>query len=125
MELDHLPAISYRTVPYQVLTPQVVTVGLTPETGAAAKIVELSNILLTLIPGGLSVLATPISSTYGRLKIQGKYTTDDFLLITNTSTNNIIYNFSNIDTGGTIEQEVLEDDDFVKLFTNNRWSHID
>jgi hypothetical protein len=110
-----LPAISYRTVPYQTLTPQVVTSGLTPETGAAAKIVELSNILLTLIPGGLSVLAAPISSTYGRLKIQGKYTTDDFLLITNTSTNTIIYNFSNNETGGTIEQEVLEDEDFVKF----------
>jgi hypothetical protein len=110
-----LPAISYRTVPYQILTPQVVTSGLTPETGAAAKITELSNILLTLIPGGLSVLAAPISNTYGRLKIQGKYSSDDFLLITNTTTNNIIYNFSNNETGGTVSVEDFEDEDFVKF----------
>lgn len=108
-----LPAISYRTVPYQILTPQVVTAGSTPETGATEKITELSNILLTLIPGGLSVLAAPIASTYGQIKIQGKYSTDDFLLITNTTTNNIIYNFSNNETGGTISIEDFEDDDFV------------
>lgn len=110
-----LPAYpSYRTVPYQTSTPQVVLTG-TPETGAAARIVEISNIVLTVIPGGLGLLAAAIPNTYGRIKFQGKASTDDLLLITNTTANIIIYNFSNPALGGEISVETNEDEDFVKF----------
>jgi len=105
---------SYRTVPYQTSTPQVVLTG-SPEAGAAARIVELSNIVLTVIPGGLSLLAAAIPNTYGRIKFQGKAGSDDLLLITNTTANVIIYNFSNPAIGGTVTQETVEDEDFVKF----------
>ena len=73
--------------------PRQLVGGVVGETGSTARITTLAGIVTTVIQSGLS--AVP-ALAYGvtTLKIQGKYALDKILLITNTTSNQIIYNFS-------------------------------
>ena len=75
------------------------------KTAESAAITELDTLLdntVSVITSGLSSLPTLVESGVGRLKVQGRYDTDELLLITNTTKNEIIYNFSNPTTGGFV-----------------------
>jgi len=88
----------------------------TAETAAISEIDTLLDNTIAVITNGLSSLPTLIESGVGRLKVQGRYDTDELLLITNTTKNEIIYNFSNPTTGGFVTlktDNVTTDTDFA------------
>ena len=77
--------------------------GIVAESNASTKISTLVGITVAVITNGLSSLPTLETTGVGRLKFQGKHNLDELLLITNTTNNEIIYNFSNIITGASVE----------------------
>lgn len=70
--------------------------------GAFAKIDTLVFNTVDVITNGLSAQPTLVRSGVGTIKVQGRYNLSEFLLITNATKNEIIYNFSNPGTGGSI-----------------------
>ena len=83
--------------------------------GPGAKIKTLVYNTVDVISNGLTAMPTLVPSGLGSIKLQGNYGLEDFLLITNASKNEIIYNFSGTATGGYITQEKISDSDFVKF----------
>jgi len=89
----------------------------TAETDAIDEIDALLDNTIQVVTSGLSSLPTLVDNGVGRIKVQGRYDTDELLLITNTTKNEIIYNFSNPTTGGFVTlktDSVNEDKDFLK-----------
>ena len=85
------------------------------EEDATTKISTLVDTTVAVITNGLSSLPTLEPTGVSRLKFQGKHNLEELLLITNTTNNEIIYNFSNVITGGTVEFITKGDDsDFPK-----------
>ena len=80
---------------------------------ATVRIDELAGYTISVITTGLSEL--PEKSTgLGHIKIQGRYSLEDILLITNTTDNTIIYNFGDNQLGGNVVQNTNGgDSDFV------------
>jgi hypothetical protein len=70
--------------------------------GPAAKINTLVFNTVDVITNGLTAQPKAIPTGVGTVKIQGKFDTNELLLITNTSKSEIIYSFSNPATGGTV-----------------------
>ena len=82
--------------------------------GAEAKIKTLAQNTVNVITGGLSNLPELEPTGVGTVKVQGNYGTEDILLITNTTKNEIIYNFSNNLTGGSVKVKTTgSETDFV------------
>ena len=82
-----------------------------PETGYAAKITELITLLNDVILNGLFALPDPVNGV-GRIKVQSKVFLSDLLLITNTTTNEVIYTFNDPEKGATFTFETEQDEDF-------------
>ena len=75
-------------------TESIITIsGVLGETAATARITTLAGIITSVITSGLSALPA-IADGVTSIKIQGYYPLDKILLITNTTNNQIIYNFS-------------------------------
>ena len=72
---------------------QVIDSSKTTESGVTARVTELSNIVINVITTGLTALPTLVDAGVTTIKLQGRYETEDLLLITNTTKNEIIYNF--------------------------------
>ncbi len=98
------------STPYQTAIPQV-TKTLTAEPGSTARIIELSTIIKDVIINGVSALPTLVSSQ-ATIRIPGQYKTSDFLLITNTTRNEILYNFSDPDYAASIHYDEYADPSF-------------
>jgi hypothetical protein len=82
---------------------------------AAAAIDALVSNVVDVITGGLTAMPASVTEGVGSVKFQGNYSSNELLLITNTTRNEIIYNFSTAVTGGYVEiQTYGVDDDFVK-----------
>ncbi len=82
---------------------------------AIDKINTLVGYTTSVITNGLSSMPTLVKSGVGTIKIQGKYTTSDLLLITNTTNNEIIYNFGSPTAGGSVLiKDHGDDEDFAK-----------
>ena len=77
------------------------TSGDNAESGAINKINELSAIVINVITLGLDQLPALVENGVGNIKVQGRWGLDELLLITNTTNNEIIYNFSQSTNGGT------------------------
>ena len=85
--------------------------------GPSAKINTLVFNTVDVISNGLNALPKFIHTGVGTIKIQGRYDLDQLILITNVTSNDIIYNFSAPATGGLVSlktDKVSEDADFVK-----------
>ena len=85
--------------------------------GPSAKINTLVFNTVDVISNGLNALPKFIHTGVGTIKIQGRYDLDQLILITNVTSNDIIYNFSAPATGGLVSlktDKVSEDTDFVK-----------
>jgi len=87
---------------------------------ASADIIIDSFVFATVdvITNGLDNLPTVVPTGVGTIKVQGRYDLDEFLLITNVTKNEIIYNFSNPSTGGFVSLKtdtILTDSDFPKF----------
>jgi hypothetical protein len=77
------------------------TSGDNAEANAISRINELSAIIINVITLGLTQLPVKVESAVGNIKVQGRQGLEALLLITNTTRNEIIYNFANVETGGT------------------------
>jgi hypothetical protein len=95
--IKNLAATSYQSSIRQVINP-----ALTYETAAGAAINSLGAGLVAVLTNGLGSLPPTVAATNGQLKIQGNYTLNDILLITNTSKGELIYNFANSSQGGVL-----------------------
>ena len=86
-------------------------------TGPSAKINTLAFNTVDTITNGLNGLPTLVPTGVGTIKVQGRWDLDQFLLVTNTTSNEIIYNFSSIETGGSVSlktDNIALDPDFSK-----------
>ena len=86
--------------------------------GPFAKIDTLVFNTVDVIANGLTALPNKIRTGIGTVKVQGRFDLEDFLLITNTTSNEIIYNFAISGSGGHIEfktDKVTEDEDYPKF----------
>ena len=120
-----LPAISVRTVPYQTVEEQFVDSSKSYDPDAGLIITTLSNNLFDIIEQGLGSLPIKESAGYGLVKFQGAIKLEDILLITNTTKNVVIYNFSTNTSGGQLIAEFEGDDEFVAFKqTTDRVIHL-
>ena len=71
--------------------------------GPSAKIKTLAFNTVDVITNGLIAMPTLIEIGVGTVKIQGSYELKELLLITNVTANEIIYNFSQSETGGSVK----------------------
>ena len=90
---------------------QVIEQAYTPEIGSSPQFVALTNIVINVITNGLVSLPTKITNR-GYVKFPGFYKLKDFLLITNTSRNSILYNFSDSDSAAEVTYSSAYDSDF-------------
>lgn len=98
----------------QGLTAQVIDTK--PGEGPALLVIDtLVSNTVAVIANGLGSMPTLIPQGVGSIKFQGNYSSNELLLITNTTRNEIIYNFSTNSTGGQVEIQTRGDDeDFAK-----------
>jgi len=102
----------------QIVESQVIDNGIIPETFSDTKLKELSTTIIEVISGGTDYLPTQVSQR-GYIKVPGFYKLKDFLLVTNTSRNTILYNFADSNTGGDVTYSEDYDDDFAGLLYGN------
>ena len=107
-----LPALSVRTVPYQEIEVQEVDTTKIYNAEAGDKITQLSDILINAVLNGEDTIPSPEQAGYGQIKFTGAIKLEDLLLITNTTRNEVIYNFSNSSTGGVLVLEFEEETDY-------------
>jgi len=77
----------------QLSVPQVKITGQNAEAGAASRNTALWNVFSTVIQDGISAMPTKITGV-SSIKLLGKYDPTEILLITNTDTGDILYNFA-------------------------------
>ena len=85
--------------------------------GPSAKINTLAFNTVDTITNGLNGLPTLVPTGVGTVKVQGRWDLEQILLVTNTTSNEIIYNFSSPTAGGSVTQKtdgVNKDPDFLK-----------
>ena len=100
-----------------VLVTQTINTDLTTESGASDIIGGLVQATADVIENGLSAFPTFVETGVGHVKIQGRYSLTQILLITNVSNNETIYSFNNPAAGGSITlktDKVITDTDFPK-----------
>ena len=89
----------------------------TAEATAITNINTLVDSTVAVITNGLASMPTLVDTGVGKIKIQGRYDLDQLLLITNVTSNEIIYNFSQPTAGGLVSlktDKVSLDPDFPK-----------
>ena len=94
---------------------QIIDESKTSEAESFAIVTALVESTRDVISTGISSFPTFVKTGVGHIKLQGNYDLADILLITNSSKSEIIYNFSNVLTGGYTTQEKLHDADFEKF----------
>jgi hypothetical protein len=102
--LTNIAAPSYQAVVSQAIIPGKIT-----ENGTTTRVTELVGILTNVIENGLGVLPTEVTGV-GRLKFPKKYEQNQILLITNTTKNEIIYDFSD-PTAGAVREFIRDETD--------------
>lgn len=102
--ITNVAAPSYQAVVSQSIIPAKVS-----EAGTAARVTELAGILTNVIENGLSVLPAEVTGV-GRIKFPKKYEQNQILLITNTTKNEIIYDFSD-PTAGAVREFIRDETD--------------
>jgi len=85
----------------QTEEPQVIDGSLNGEAGAKTRVTDLLDIVVDVITTGLSVLPTE-NVQLARIAILGKIELEDLLLISNVTTNTVMYNFADPEKGGTV-----------------------
>lgn len=87
--------------PYQTATPRVTNNAISAEAGSASRITTISNIFLDVLANGLTSMPVLVNGVT-TIRLQGKYKLETLLLITNTTNNQILYNFSDPLIGGSV-----------------------
>ena len=96
----------------QILASQVFDNANPVETFANTRIKELSNTILEVIEFGVEYIPVEISNR-GYIKVPGYYKLKDFLLITNNSRNQIMFNFADETSGAQVTYSEDFDPDFA------------
>jgi hypothetical protein len=91
---------------------QVIEQAFDLELGGTSHFVSLTNIIVNVVANGLSSLPTLISNR-GYVKFSGFYKLKDFLLITNTTRNTILYSFNDPDVAAQVTYSSQTDSDFA------------
>lgn len=102
---DNKVAIIAEVAVYNTLQqsyPRQLLNGLAAETVAESRITSLVNTVTTIIANGLQSVPALVNGVT-TIKLQGQYTLDKLLLITNATTNQILYNFSDATTQATVD----------------------
>jgi len=82
--------------------PQIKIIGAPAELDAAERASELWQIFIDVISTGTPAIPAKVNGV-SSIRMIGNYQQSDFLLITDTSAGNILYNFSDPATSATIE----------------------
>jgi len=90
--------------PLQVNQPRIILSGVTYEPASTARITSLSTSFISVLTNGLTSLPTLVNGPT-TIKLQGKYTLNQLLLITNSTSNTILYNFADSSAGATISYD--------------------
>ena len=88
--------------PYQSEVAQVIDSSLTAEGQGPTRISTLSGIVIDVITTGTSALPALENKGLGHIRFIGNYDLSDILLITNSSRNEILFNFSDPSRGATL-----------------------
>ena len=78
---------------YQAVEDQVIITGPGSETGSAARVSSLIDIITGVISNGTPAIPAAVPGV-GQIRLQGKYSAAELLLVTNSTKNEIIYNFT-------------------------------
>ena len=81
------------TTLYQTDVEQVIITTSTGELGAAARISSLIDLITGVISNGTPAIPAAVPGV-GQIRLQGKYSAAELLLVTNATKNEIIYNFT-------------------------------
>ena len=95
----------------QTTVAQVIDNTIVAETAGKNAITTLANIVIDVITNGVSSLPA-VSNARGYIKFPGYYKLKDILLVTNTSRNEIIYNFADPTAKAEITYSESYDSDF-------------
>lgn len=106
--------------PLQVGEPRITLPLVIAESGTTARVTSLSTALINVLTNGLTSLPTLVNGAT-TIKLQGKFKLSQLLLITNATSNTILYNFADSTAGATISYDSTGntglgepyDDDFV------------
>jgi len=109
IENNILPNVAFSA--RQTAVPQVIDLSVAAEPYANSLISILSEIVIQVITNGLSSSPVVISNR-GAIKFPGFFKLKDILLITNTTRNTILYNFSDPDTAAELTYSEQFDSDF-------------
>ena len=111
-----LPQTAY--TPIQTSVPRYTNLNITFEGPSTARISSLATSFIAVLTNGLSSLPA-LTNGATTIRLQGKYDLDKLLLITNTTRNQILYNFSDptqpaaVDIStGYVSNDYWQDDDF-------------
>ena len=83
---------------YQSDVEQVIITGPNVETGATTRVSNLIDIITGVISGGTPAIPVAVPGV-GQIRLQGKYSAAELLLVTNATKNEIIYNFTDPELG--------------------------
>ena len=111
-----LPEAPYTVI--QNTIPRPTALGILYEASSAPRITTLANSFIAVLTNGLSSLPTLINGVT-TIRLLGKFTLDTLLLITNTTKNEVIYNFANPEhpasvtlSTGYVSNDYYQDDDY-------------
>ena len=95
----------------QTAVSQVIDLNNPPEVYANSLVSILTGTIIDVITNGLTSLPASLSNR-GKVKFPGFYKLKDILLVTNTSRNTILYNFSDPDAAAELTYSESYDSDF-------------
>lgn len=108
-------------VPLQLSVNRYTNLSTISESGSTTRITSLSNSFISVLTNGLSSLPS-LQNGVTTIRLQGKYDLNQLLLITNTTQNEILYNFSDSAhpavvslSTGYVSNEYYQDDDFASF----------
>jgi hypothetical protein len=84
------------------ITEAQVTTGTAGEAGAASRIISLSNSFIAVLQNGLGSLPA-LTNGVSTIRLLGKFDANDILLITNSTSNTVLFNFAASTLGATVE----------------------
>jgi len=118
-----LPQSAYPTLQSPVVTTQYYNAANTYETGTENRINDLTFIITDVIENGLDNVPALDRAKISQVRMQTRIPTNDLLLITDTTNNEVLFNFSDPTLGGSVSYQVDDaelltkgvEDDFPKF----------
>ena len=107
-----LPQQTFTTAQSPIVTTQYTNSAIAYESGADARVTVLMGIITDVILNGLDNVPALDRSGISSIKMQTRIPTNDLLLMTDTTNNEVIFNFSDPTLGASV---VYQTDDTDKL----------